>query len=207
MIKPKPGNGHATRVVNANSRTTPEPCLKLHWVYFWECLWVIARNSITPGLHYSICTPGKRYQKGHVSLDWVGSDKKSATANSQLSTHTGRYVVHGSDLKITPKKHFSTPPTASDQTSFHSFSTDGLKALSTLLASRHPTCQKERSKFLLIRFPQCNHCMLMKLNGMTASDHFHRLSKLMHQCGKTDANFLCLVGDKCHFNQCMSRLP
>ena len=104
MIKPKPGNGHATRVVNANSRTTPEPCLKLHWVYFWECLWVIARNSITPGLHYSICTPGKRYQKGHVSLDWVGSDKKSATANSQLSTHTGRYAVHGSDLEITPRK-------------------------------------------------------------------------------------------------------
>jgi hypothetical protein len=46
-----------------------------------------------------------------------------------------------------------------------------------------------------------------EIKGMTACDHLHRLSKLLRQYGnKTEANVVCLVGDNCNVNQCMSRL-
>jgi hypothetical protein len=42
--------------------------------------------------------------------------------------------------------------------------------------------------------------------GMTASDHLHHLSKVLRQYGKTEVNIVCLVGDNCSVNKCMSRL-
>ena len=45
-----------------------------------------------------------------------------------------------------------------------------------------------------------------EINGMTACDHLHHLSKMLRQYGKTEANVVFLVGDNCNVNQCMSRL-
>ena len=45
-----------------------------------------------------------------------------------------------------------------------------------------------------------------EINGMTATDHLHHLSKVLQTYGKSDANIVCLIGDNCSVNKCMSRL-
>ena len=44
------------------------------------------------------------------------------------------------------------------------------------------------------------------IQGMTATDHLHHLSKTLQTYGKSDANIVCLIGDNCSVNKCTSRL-
>jgi hypothetical protein len=44
------------------------------------------------------------------------------------------------------------------------------------------------------------------IQGMTATDHLHHSSKTLQTYGKSDVNIVCLIGDRCSVNKCLSHL-
>ncbi len=142
----------------------------------------------------------------------MGSDEKSATVDSRLSTHTGRYAVQGSDLEITPKKHLSTlsrnervRQVQVTRQVFLVFDgwTEGTEHFIGITASYMP---KRADQVVTHTLLSMRPLLADEIKGMTACDHLHHLSKVMRQYGKTEANVVYLVGDNCNVNQCMSRL-